>query len=288
MSRKRQMHKTLARPTRPTTRNMSLFSQPKSQSAIATTPGDLLLRLNDTCHAGVFSSFVLRRYLCPALDALPADQRANLFAILQEAERATVDVSSHFGRLDLGGEDSDDDCDGSSDDGGAVDPAKAMNMQLTERKRRIEALIAANTNEVGSTSDFEEEALSWLPILWHLGVEGATNTGEVLVALQLCDTISPRCSSSLNCSITSIKKSSVYSNTGSVSEHVGWIRRELLLKKASSGDISRVLPILSELQSDDLRRIVKWLPGSTGVDGKSLSKFPHSSCNAIGNLNLHL
>jgi hypothetical protein len=53
-------------------------------------------------------------------------------------------------------------------------------------------------------------------------------------------------------------------------EHVGWIRRELLLKKASSGDISRVLPVLSELQSNDLQRIVTWLPGSTVVDGTSL------------------
>ena len=82
-------------------------------------------------------------------------------------------------------------------------------------------------------------------------------------------TASPLCSSSLNCSITNIKKSSVYSNTGSVSEHVGWIRRELLLKKASSGDISRVLPVLSELEGDDLERIVRWLPGSALVDGKS-------------------
>ena len=82
-------------------------------------------------------------------------------------------------------------------------------------------------------------------------------------------TASPLCSSSLNCSITNIKKSSVYSNTGGVSEHVGWVRRELLLKKASSGDISRVLPVLSELEGDDLERIVRWLPGSALVDGKS-------------------
>ena len=94
---------------------MSLFQQSKPQSATAATPGDLLLRLNDICRSGVFSSFVLRRYLCPALDALPADQRANLFAILQEAERFTVDVSSHFGRLDLRGEDSGDECDARSD-----------------------------------------------------------------------------------------------------------------------------------------------------------------------------
>ena len=83
--------------------------------------------------------------------------------------------------------------------------------------------------------------------------------------------VSARCSSSLSCSITSIKKSPVYSNTGGVSEHVGWIRRELLLKKASSGDISRVLPVLSELQSGDLQRIVSWLPGSTVVDSTSPS-----------------
>ena len=68
----------------------------------------------------------------------------------------------------------------------------------------------------------------------------------------------------------------MYSNIGSVSEHVGWIRRELLLKKASSGDISRVLPILSELERDDLQRIVSWLPGSTIVDGMTL-EFPPSS-----------
>lgn len=83
-------------------------------------------------------------------------------------------------------------------------------------------------------------------------------------------TTSPRCSSSLNCTIVNIKKTPVYSNAGTVSEHVGWIRRELLLKKASSGDISRVLPVLSELQGHDLRRIAQWLPGSTLVDGKSL------------------
>ena len=71
-----------------------------------------------------------------------------------------------------------------------------------------------------------------------------------------------------------IKKTSVYSHAGSVSEHVGWIRRELLLKKASSGDISRVLPVLSELQSDDLQKIIQWLPGFTQVDGKSCFKFP--------------
>ena len=170
---------------------MSLFPQHRSQSAIATTPGDLLLRLNDTCNAGVFSSFVLRKYLCPALDALPADQRVNLFAILQEAERATVDVSSHFGKLHLSGEDSDDDCDTSSDDDcdGVVDPSKASSVQLTERKRRIDALIRADTAEEASASEFDEEVLSWLPILWHLGVEGATNTGEILAALQLCATI---------------------------------------------------------------------------------------------------
>lgn len=166
---------------------MSLFTQPKSQSEIATTPGGLLLRLNDTCSAGVFHSFVLRRYLCPALDALPADQKANLFAILQEAERATVDVSSHFGRLDLSGEGSDGDCDASSDDGDCfADPSRDASAQHAERRRRIEALIRADTAEKGS---FDEEILSWLPLLWHLGVEGAINTGEILAALQLCATI---------------------------------------------------------------------------------------------------
>jgi len=168
---------------------MSLFQQSKPQSAIATTPGDLLLRLNDTCRSGVFSSFVLRRYLCPALDALPVDQRANLFAILQEAERVTVDVCSHFGRLDLSGEDSDDECDACSDDDDVVDPSKAASVQLAERRYRIEALIEADTIEGVPRSEFDEEVLSWLPILWHLGVEGATNTGEVLAALQLCDTV---------------------------------------------------------------------------------------------------
>jgi hypothetical protein len=68
----------------------------------------------------------------------------------------------------------------------------------------------------------------------------------------------------------------VYSNTGSVAEHVGWIRRELLLKKASTGDISRVLPLLSELESDDLRRIVTWLPESTEVDGTSVLRISTS------------
>jgi len=183
-------NKKLARSTGSTTRNMSLFLQPKSQSTTVTTPGDLLLRLNDTCNPGVFSSFVLQRYLCPALDALPADQRANLLAILQEAERATVDVSSHFGRLDLSGEDSDDDYDAQSDDDGIVDPSKATGVRLAERKRRIEALIEADTIDgEASTSEFDEEVLSWLPILWHLGVEGATNAGEILAALQLCDII---------------------------------------------------------------------------------------------------
>lgn len=171
------------------TRNMPLFLQPKSQSVVAATPGDLLLRINDTCRAGVFGSLVLQRYLCPALDALPADQRANLFAILQEAERATADVSSHFGKLDLSGEDSDDDSDTHSDDDGVVDPSKATSVQLAERKRRIEALIIANAFRGASTSEFDGEILSWLPILWHLGVEGATNMGEVLAALQLCDAI---------------------------------------------------------------------------------------------------
>jgi hypothetical protein len=87
-------------------------------------------------------------------------------------------------------------------------------------------------------------------------------------------TTSPRCSSSLNCSIANIKKTCVYSNSGSLSEHVGWIRRELLLKRASSGDISRVLPMLSELRGDDLQRIVKWLPESIVVDGKSFGFLP--------------
>ena len=168
---------------------MSLFLQPKSQSAAVTTPGDLLLRLNETCHAGAFSSFVLRRYLCPALDTLPADQRANLLAILQEAERVTVDVSSHFGKLDLSGEDSDDDCGAFSDDNGVLDTSKVTSVQLAERKRRIEGLIRADTVEKVPTSEFDDEVLSWLPILWHLGVEGATNAGEVLAALQLCDII---------------------------------------------------------------------------------------------------
>lgn len=172
---------------------MSLFLQPKSQPTAATTPGDLLLRLNDTCHAGAFSSFVLRRYLCPALDALPADQRTNLLAILQEAERVTVDVSSHFGKLDLSGEDSDDDCGPFSDDNGVVDPSKVTSVQLVERKRRIDDLIKVDAVEEVSPSEFDEEVLSWLPILWHLGVEGATNTGEVLAALQLCDNIRYLC-----------------------------------------------------------------------------------------------
>jgi len=183
-----------------------------------------------------------------------------------------VDVSSHFGKLHLSGEDCDSDYDASSDDDdGVVDPSKALSVQFTERKHRIDALIGADTAEgTESTSEFDEEVLSWLPVLWHLGVEGATNIGEILAAVQLCATISPRCSSSLNCSIVNIKKTSVYSNTGSVLEHVGWIRRELLLKKASSGDISRVLPVLSELQSDDLQRIVRWLPVSTQVDDKTV------------------
>lgn len=170
---------------------MSLFSQLGSQPAIVATPGNLLLRLNDACHVGVFSSVVLRRYLCPALDALPADQRANLFAILQEAERATVDVPSYFEKLDLSGEDSDDDYGVPSDDDHTrlTDPSKTTSVQLTERKRRIEALIAADVPKRVPTSEFEGEVISWLQILWHLGVEGATNIGEVLAALQLCDTI---------------------------------------------------------------------------------------------------
>ena len=169
---------------------MPLFAQPKSQSEIATTPGDLLLRLNDTCSTGVFHSFVLRRYLCPALDALPADQRANLFAILQEAERATVDVSSHFGRLDLDGEGSDGGCDVSSDDGDCFgNPNRSVSAQHAEQRRRVEALIRADPAERGPTPEFDEEVLFWLPILWHLGIEGAINTGEVLAALQLCTTI---------------------------------------------------------------------------------------------------
>ena len=168
---------------------MSLFQQSKPQSAIAATPGDLLLRLNDTCRSGVFSSFVLQRYLCPALDALPADQKANLFAILQEAERVTVDVSSHFGRLDLSGEDSGDECDARSDDDDVLDPSKVASVQLAERRYRIEDLIEADVVEEVSRSEFDEEVLSWLPILWHLGVEGATNMGEVLAALQLCDVV---------------------------------------------------------------------------------------------------
>lgn len=166
---------------------MSLFQHPKPQSAIAATPGDLLLRLNDTCRSSVFSSFILQRYLCPALDALPADQRANLFAILQEAERATVDVSSHFGRLDLSGEDSGDDRDAHSDDEDVVDPSKVQLAEL--RRSRIEALIEADTVEEVSRFEFDKELLSWLPILWHLGVEGATNAGEVLAALHLCDAV---------------------------------------------------------------------------------------------------
>jgi hypothetical protein len=168
---------------------MSLFPQPGSQSPVVTTPGGLLLSLNDTCHAGVFASFVLRKYLCPALDALPADQRANLFAILQEAERATVDVSSHFGRLDLGSEDSDDDYDAHSDDDGIVDPSAATSARITKQKHRIQALIETDTIGEAPTFEFDEEVLSWLPVLWHLGVEAATNVGEVLAALQLCDTI---------------------------------------------------------------------------------------------------
>lgn len=270
---------------------MPLFRRLDSQSEVATTPGDLLLKLHDTCPVSLFSSLVLGQYLCPALDALPPDQRANLMTILQEAERATVDVSSHFRRLDLSGEGSDD------DDDDLVDPSIAAHIQLTERKRRIEALIAANTTENGSSSELDEEVLSWLPILWHLGVEVATYTGEVLAALRLCDAIryailigrgrllgphgftpSQRCSSSLNCSIRNIKKSIVYSNSGSLSEHIGWIRRELLLKKSSSGEISRVLPVLSELYGDDLRRIAKWLPESTVVGGEpnSGSRSPNA------------
>ena len=106
-------------------------------------------------------------------------------------------------------------------------------------------------------------------------------------------TTSARCSNSLCCSIENIKKIPVYSYTGTVSEHVGWIRRELLLKKASSGDISRVLPVLSELENDDLQKIVQWLPESTQVDGKFFFKFPAmrlliSIFSATMMMNLHL
>lgn len=168
---------------------MPLFPQATSQPATVTTPGDLLLRLNDTRHVGAFSSVVLRGYLCPALDALPADQRANLLTILQEAERATVELSPYFGRLDLSGEASDDD-DASSDDGGGLgDPSNLTSVQFTERKRRIEALIAVEAPNKIPTRELEEEVLSWLPVLWHLGVEGATNVSEVLAALKLCDAI---------------------------------------------------------------------------------------------------
>ena len=100
-----------------------------------------------------------------------------------------MDVSSHFGRLDLSGEDSGDECDARSDDDDVVDPSKAASVQLAERRCRIEDLIEADTVEEVSSSEFDEEVLSWLPILWHLGVEGATNTGEVLAALQLCEVI---------------------------------------------------------------------------------------------------
>jgi hypothetical protein len=171
------------------TGDMSLFTQHSSQSTIATTPGDLLLRLNDTRNAGVFSSFVLEKYLCPALDALPADQRANLFAILQEAERATEDVSSHFGKLHLSGEDSDDDCYSSSDDDYVPDPRKMSSEQIMERRYRTDALIRADAVGMASASEFDKDVLSWLPFLWHLEVEGATNTGEILAALQLCAVI---------------------------------------------------------------------------------------------------
>lgn len=79
------------------------------------------------------------------------------------------------------------------------------------------------------------------------------------------------------------KMVSVYSNSGSLSEHIGWVRRELLLKKASSGDIFRVLPVLSGLRGDDLQRIVKWLPGSIEVDGESLFKLRFQSCDGFAN-----
>ena len=73
----------------------------------------------------------------------------------------------------------------------------------------------------------------------------------------------------------------MYSNSGSLSEHVGWIRRELLLKKASSGDISRVLPVLSGLRGDDLQKIAKWLPGSGPVDGESSFKLEFPPCDGF-------
>ena len=100
-----------------------------------------------------------------------------------------MDVSSHFGRLDLGGEDSDDGFEAHSDDDGIVDPRAATSMRITEQKHRIEALMGTDAVGEASTSEFDEEVLSWLPVLWHLGVEAATNVGEVLAALQLCDTI---------------------------------------------------------------------------------------------------
>ena len=70
-----------------------------------------------------------------------------------------------------------------------MDPSKAASVRLAERRYRIEALIEVDTVEEVSRSEFDEEVLSWLPVLWHLGVEGATNTGEVLATLQLCDAI---------------------------------------------------------------------------------------------------
>lgn len=100
-----------------------------------------------------------------------------------------MDVSSHFGKLDLSGEASEDDDGGSSDDGDWLDPSRTTNIQLAERKCRIEALIKANAVKKVPAQEFDEEALPLLSILWHLGVEGATNIGEVLTALEVCDTI---------------------------------------------------------------------------------------------------
>lgn len=133
------------------------------------SPGSLLQTLANTRSPDTFNSLILAKYLGPALDALPSDQRANLLAILQEAERASYhDAPLHFDKLDLNSDsDSEDDC---------------QTVGFEPRSRKIKALLAMKAN----SQLVAEEIVDWLSILWKVGAERGLESRGVHAALGFC------------------------------------------------------------------------------------------------------
>lgn len=144
----------------------AVLTQPQ---AIMASPSSLLQSLSQSRTPTTFNNVVLAKYLCPALDALPADQRTNILRILQEAERASChEEPLHFDKLVL---------DSDSDDDHHVE---SVDFEL--HSRTIKALLATRA----STQIIAEQITNWLSLLWRVGAEHGLESKGVHSALAFC------------------------------------------------------------------------------------------------------